>query len=59
VVASQKNLFLASKKWKMVFPCDEKGNFLLQHRKHSQDAISHRLSNHVFDLATASSPPPS
>jgi hypothetical protein len=25
-------------KWTMVFPCDEKGNFLLQHHKQSQDA---------------------
>ena len=37
VVASQNTPFSAPQKWKMVFSRDEKENFLLQHRKTSQD----------------------
>ena len=38
VVASQITPFSAPRKWKMAFSFDEKENFLLQHRKISQDA---------------------
>jgi hypothetical protein len=38
VVASQSTPFLAFKKWKMAFWCDEKENFLFQNCKPSQDA---------------------
>jgi hypothetical protein len=38
VVASQNTPILAPQKWKLAISCVEKENFLLQHRKPSQDA---------------------
>ena len=50
VVASQNTPFSAPQKWKMAFSCDEKENFLLQHRKTSQDAHVCTIWAHYHQL---------
>ena len=54
VVASQNDPFFALGKWKMVFPCDEMENFLLQHCSPSYDAHVCTIQAHYHKLCTHS-----
>jgi hypothetical protein len=55
VVASQNTPILAPQKWKLAISCVEKENFLLQHRKPSQDAHVCTIWTHYHKLCPDSS----